>query len=284
MLPPPPPDTPQTPQPPQTHTVLPPPQPDAPLPPPPDMAPPPPPPPPPPLHTAPPPPQLDTAAPPQFNDAAEAQAVEDAAGWVQSHASDHAVVSSPTDDTVADPAYLEGAPASVRTRMPAHHPRARAPPPPARAPPAHAPSSARACHYLRVPTGLACLCTVATEEDTEEAMVLRIQAMVRGKEARRVVDELYAASLHSKWIEYCVQTNKLVLARKMGWVPREELLAIVVVQARWRATRVRRVTRRALAARRQKLKDERNPLLSMWVAVGGWFEGLPPVGSRDLGK
>lgn len=114
-------------------------------------------------------------------------------------------------------------------------------------------------------------------------MVLRIQAMKRGKDARRRADELYAASLHSKWIEYCVQTNKLVLARKMGWVPREELLAVVVVQARWRATRVRRVTKRALAAHRQKLKDERNPLLNMWKAVGSFFDGLPAVGTQDLG-
>jgi len=182
----------------------------------------------------------------------------------------------------------------ARTTTRAHHPHAYHHP---RAP-VRTPSSARTCHCNpRVPTGLARFCTAATKEATEEAtegategateeeaMVLRIQAMVRGKEARRVVDELYAASLHSKWIEYCVQTNKLVLARKMGWVPREELLAIVVVQARWRATRVRRITRHALAAHRQKLKDERNPLLNMWKAVGSLFEGLPAVGSQDLGK
>ena len=34
---------------------------------------------------------------------------------------------------------------------------------------------------------------------------------------------------------------------------------------------------------RQKLKDERNPLLNMWKAVESFFDGLPAVGSQDLG-
>ena len=73
--------------------------------------------------------------------------------------------------------------------------------------------------------------------------------------------------MQSKWIEYCLSTNKLVLARKMGWAPKEEVLAAVVVQSRWRAVCARREVAPALARRQQ----EQQPL---WAAVSGWLKGL----------
>ena len=104
--------------------------------------------------------------------------------------------------------------------------------------------------------------------------MLRIQAMARGQQSRRAADELYAASLHSRRIEYFLRTNKLLLARRMGWMPDEELRAVVVLQAHWRADRVRRKMAISLAlAAHRRTPDERNHLLNIWEAVGSWLGG-----------
>ena len=105
------------------------------------------------------------------------------------------------------------------------------------------------------------------EPDDEAAVA--IQRVVRGQQHRRRADDLYAASLHQKWIEYFLAQGKPNLARKVGWVPRDEVRAAVVMQARWRAVRARRQMGPALAAARAA-----NQGANLWSMVlsGGWWK------------
>ena len=98
---------------------------------------------------------------------------------------------------------------------------------------------------------------------------MAIQRIVRGQQHRRRADDLYAESINQRWIQYFLDQGKPNLARKVGWVPRDEIRAAVVMQARWRAVRARRRVCPALAEARAA-----NQGANLWSVVlgGGWWK------------